>query len=107
MPSPDDAGSSTGPVSSQQTDADPRTTVPRLLPPWKVLLHNDDVNDQEDVVKAILALTRIKPFDALRCMLEAHRQGVSLLLATHRERAELYVNQFARRNLTVTIEPDG
>jgi len=32
---------------------------------------------------------------------------VSLLLVSHKERAELYVEQFATFNITVSIEPDG
>ena len=90
-----------------QTDARPLTTEPRLLPPWKVLLHNDDVNAQEEVVLAILTVTNLKPAEAIRRMLEAHHTGVALLLTTHRERAELYLAQFSGGNLTVTIEPAG
>jgi ATP-dependent Clp protease adapter protein ClpS len=36
---------------------------------------------------------------------EAHNTGVALLLVTHKERAELYVDQFKSKSLTVTIEP--
>lgn len=98
------------PASDDPTsdEASPRTDVatkPRLLPPWKVLLHNDDVNDQEHVVATILTLTNLKPAEALHCMQEAHHTGVGLVLNTHRERAELYAVQFHRRDLTVTIEP--
>jgi ATP-dependent Clp protease adapter protein ClpS len=38
-------------------------------------------------------------------MMEAHTTGVALVLTTHRERAELYQEQFKSRRLTVTIEP--
>ena len=31
--------------------------------------------------------------------------GVALLLVTHKERAELYADQFQSKGLTVTIEP--
>jgi ATP-dependent Clp protease adapter protein ClpS len=37
--------------------------------------------------------------------IEAHQSGVSMLLVTHRERAELIQDQFQTRGLTVTIEP--
>ncbi len=36
----------------------------------------------------------------------AHETGTALLLTTHRERAELYVEQLASRNLTATAEPE-
>lgn len=77
----------------------------RLLPPYRVLLHNDDVNTFEHVILAILKLTPLKETEAVQRTLEAHQRGVSLLLVTHRERAELYVEQFATYKLTVTAEP--
>ena len=41
----------------------------------------------------------------LELLLEmAHNTGLALLLTTHRERAELYVEQFHSKKLTVTIE---
>jgi ATP-dependent Clp protease adapter protein ClpS len=70
-----------------------------------VLLHNDDVNDRVFVVNTIVSLTPLDESDAVNRMLEAERQGVSLLLTTHQERAELYVQQFGGCNLTVTAEP--
>jgi len=85
----------------------PAPGKPGQLPPFKVLLHNDDVNDVEHVVKAILKLTTLSPGDAIARMWEAHHRGVALLLVTHRERAELYLEQFATFRLTVTIEPDA
>lgn len=75
------------------------------LPPYKVLLHNDDHNEMGFVAEAILQLTPLKEFEAVRKMFEAHQRGVSLLLTTHKERAELYRDQFKAKGLTVTIEP--
>lgn len=85
----------------------PTKPKPRLLPPYKVLLHNDDVNDIQQVVLAILRLTPLTQEDAVEKTLEAHRRGLALLLVTHKERAELYAEQFASVRLTVTIEPDA
>lgn len=79
----------------------------RKQPPYKVILHNDDVNSFEHVIETILNLTPLKPEDAIRKTLEAHERGLALLLVTTRERAELYVEQFAACRLTVTAEPDG
>lgn len=78
---------------------------PQPLPPWKVLLHNDDVNDYLYVVESILELTPLKEQDAILRMKEADESGVALLLVTHQERAELYRDQFTSKGLTVTIEP--
>jgi ATP-dependent Clp protease adaptor protein ClpS len=83
----------------------PRRQPPKPLPPWKVLLHNDDKNDVDYVVQTIMELTPLKEPEAFQRMEEAHKSGLSLLLTTHRERAELYQEQFQSKNLTVTIEP--
>ncbi len=74
------------------------------LPPFRVLLHNDDVNDIVYVVETIVDLTPLNIKSATEATFEAHEQGVALLLVTHRERAELYVEQFKSKNLTVTME---
>ena len=50
-------------------------------------------------------LTPLSKEDAVHRMLEAHQRGLALLLTTHQERAELYVDQFLSRRLVVTIEP--
>jgi ATP-dependent Clp protease adaptor protein ClpS len=79
----------------------------RQLPPYRVVLHNDDVNDFGHVVITIMLLTHLKAEDAVARTMEAHETGQSVLLVTHRERAELYVEQFASCSLTVTAEPDA
>lgn len=79
----------------------------RKLPPFRVLLHNDDVNTFEHVLKSVVRLTSLPPQEALLKTLEAHETGVALLVVTHKERAELYAEQFASLSLIVTIEPDG
>lgn len=78
----------------------------RRLPPYKVLLHNDDVNSFEHVILTILKLTPLKEAEAIARTIEAHETGIALLLVTSRERAELYCEQFATYQLTVTCEPD-
>jgi ATP-dependent Clp protease adaptor protein ClpS len=83
----------------------PSRKKPGKLPPWKVVLHNDHLNTMEDVVNTIRLLTPLSEQAAVRRMLEAHARGRTLLMTTHRERAELYKDQFASRRLTVTIGP--
>jgi ATP-dependent Clp protease adapter protein ClpS len=78
-----------------------------VLPPWKVLLHNDDKNDIIFVMVTIIELTPLNEQDAKQRTMEAHETGVALLLTTHKERAELYRDQFQSKGLTVTIEPSG
>ncbi len=76
------------------------------MPPWKLLLHNDDDNFMEDVVRALQELAKLTYTEAIQRMLEAHHRGLSLLMTTHREHAELLQEQFESKLLTVTIEPD-
>ena len=83
----------------------PKQKPPQMLPPWKVLLHNDDKNDMPHVISTIMELTTLKEQDAKLRTIEAHETGVALLLTTHKERAELYKDQFESKGLVVTIEP--
>lgn len=83
----------------------PPQRQPRKLPPYKVLLHNDDVSTFDYVIQSIVRLTTLNQQEALLRTIEAHEQGVSLLVTTHRERAELYCEQFASLNISVSMEP--
>ncbi|MEM1012958.1 MAG: ATP-dependent Clp protease adaptor ClpS [Planctomycetota bacterium] len=93
----------TKPASKKSPKRRPKR--PGQLPPYRVLLHNDDVNTVEAVVLTVLELTPLTEMAAIRVTLEAHKRGLSLLLVTHKERAELYVEQFKSKLLKVTIEP--
>jgi ATP-dependent Clp protease adapter protein ClpS len=75
------------------------------LPPYKVVLLPDAGNDLMFVVRTVMELTRFCRAEATHKMWEAHHSGRSVLLVTYKERAELYVEQFQSRGLTVTIEP--
>lgn len=98
------AGDGRTAVATRPRPAPPK---PRMLPPWRVLLHNDDVNDMLYVADTIIELTTLGRQQAVLRMLEAHERGISLLLTTHREHAELLQEQFQAKRLTVTIEPES
>ncbi|MFN0011566.1 MAG: ATP-dependent Clp protease adaptor ClpS [Phycisphaerales bacterium] len=115
---PADSGPSTdppplnGPKASRQRAAiaerpAARPQPPRVdhLPPFKVLLHNDDVNDMGFVLQSLIELTPLHLAAAVKVMEHAHEEGVALVLVTHRERAELYCEQFATKGLCATTEP--
>jgi ATP-dependent Clp protease adaptor protein ClpS len=103
VPQPPAGAAATKP--KKKSKAAPQKTPPKPLPPWKVLLHNDDVNTPQHVVKTIVELTHLDEQAAKTRMQEADKTGVSLILVTHKERAELYKDQFTSKSLTVTIEP--
>ncbi len=85
----------------------PKPRPPQMLPPWKVLLHNDDKNAVNFVIATIIELTPLNSDEAQDRTMEADKKGVALLLVTHKERAELYKDQFESKGLTVTIEADA
>jgi ATP-dependent Clp protease adapter protein ClpS len=75
------------------------------LPRVRLVLHRDAGADLMFVVRSVMELTRFPRAEATHKMWEAHHGGRSVLLTTYRERAELFVEQFAEKGLTVTIEP--
>lgn len=103
--SPAPAPSQPGVATATKTAPTPSKSKP--LPPYKVLLHNDPVNDMLYVVRTIVELTPHNAGSARDIMLAAHTRGLSLVLVTHKERAELYQEQFRSKKLKVTIEPDS
>jgi ATP-dependent Clp protease adaptor protein ClpS len=98
-------GGSTAVAEPKQKNK-PKPNPPKHLPGWKVLLHNDDKNEMIFVVRTIMELTTLNHQDAVERTIEAHESGVALLLRTHKERAELYKEQFESKGLTATIEPE-
>jgi ATP-dependent Clp protease adaptor protein ClpS len=107
LPTPDATGTSDAPGAPGPATAQERAPAAdrRDLPPFRVLLHNDQHNDMVFVVESICDLTPLSAQRAAAVMMEAHRTGVAHMLTTHRERAELYVEQFQTRRLKVTMEP--
>jgi ATP-dependent Clp protease adapter protein ClpS len=77
----------------------------RPLPPYKVILHQDRASELMFVVRTVMELTRLCREEATQKMWETYHYGRSLLLVTYKERAELYVEQFASKGLLASIEP--
>jgi ATP-dependent Clp protease adaptor protein ClpS len=102
QPDAHDGGPGTATSSAPAKPKPKRKT--KQLPPFKVLLHNDDVNTFEHVIQSIVRLTPLGTEEATIKALEAHESNVALLLVTHLERAELYQEQFTSLSMTVTIE---
>lgn len=82
-------------------------TRQELCPPWKVLLHNDDVNTMDHVIHALTeAVPGLQAERALRIMWEAHYHGLALVTVCPLETAEYYRDRLESFSLTSTIEPD-
>jgi ATP-dependent Clp protease adaptor protein ClpS len=77
-----------------------------LIPLYRVLLHNDDVNSMERVVKALMRVFKFEQPECERIMMEAHRNGVALCAVEPLEQAELHRDQLASFSLIATIEKE-
>jgi ATP-dependent Clp protease adaptor protein ClpS len=79
----------------------------RLLPPYKVILFNDDHNDMEYVVAVLLHLvSHLSQQEATQIMLTAHLTGSAIVIVCPKEHAEYYRERLAGYGLCATIEPE-
>jgi ATP-dependent Clp protease adaptor protein ClpS len=79
----------------------------RLLPPYKVIVHNDDYNEMNYVIFALMhAVNSLTVQEAERIMLTAHLTGRAVVTVCPKEVAEYYQERLLSYNLTATIEPD-
>ncbi len=72
---------------------------------FKVVLHRAVDKALMFVARVVMELTRFGSAEAEFRMWETHHRGRSLVVVTHLERAELFVEQFADHGLAATIEP--
>jgi ATP-dependent Clp protease adaptor protein ClpS len=76
-----------------------------ILPPYIVILHNDDHNDMLYVVQCLMkAVPGMDPGRATRIMFEAHNRGRAVVTTCPLELAELYRDRLESFGLTATIE---
>ena len=100
---------SRAPVTPQRSPVndDDASTRRRLLPPYKVILHNDDHNSMDHVVQALRkSIPGMSLGRAAAVMWEAHVNGKALVLACPLELAELYQQRLLSFALSATIERD-
>ena len=92
------------PTTEVRPDIDPASIL-RALPPYAVILHNDDYNDMMHVVRSLIACVPSIDLDrAMEIMLEAHEHGQALVIVCPLEQAELYRERLEAKGLTATIE---
>jgi ATP-dependent Clp protease adaptor protein ClpS len=93
------------PVPAPPVELD-EETLKKHLPPWRVILHNDDHNTMDHVVRSLLrCVPSLSPEDATRIMFTAHEQGEAQVIVCPKETAELYRERLESCGLTATIEP--
>ena len=78
----------------------------RLLPPWRVMLHNDDHNAMDHVVASLIrSVPSLTIEEAVEIMFTAHNHGQAEVIACPKEAAEHYRDRLESCGLTATIEP--
>lgn len=84
-----------------------RSTIRKHAPRYRVLLHNDDFNSMEYVVQTLLkTVASLTTPQAVDIMMQAHTQGVALVITCAQEHAEFYSEALKTHGLISTIEPD-
>ena len=89
-----------------QLDSTDTSSLRKRPPIYKVMLHNDNYNRREYVVKVLIKV--IEGFsvdDAMQVMEEAHETGVAMVLACPQDEAEAYCENLKVNGLAVSIEP--
>ncbi len=83
-----------------------RSTVSKLAPNYRVLLHNDDFNSMEHVVQVLVTnIPGMSETSAISVMMEAHQNDKALVITCNQEHAEHYCDVLKSHGLTSTIEP--
>jgi ATP-dependent Clp protease adaptor protein ClpS len=77
-------------VTNPETD---EATQPRLLPPYNVILENDEHHSFEFVVMVLCRALGYSVERAYRCTLEAHNAGQAVVWTGSKEVAELKLEQ--------------
>jgi ATP-dependent Clp protease adaptor protein ClpS len=76
------------------------------IPRYRVLLHNDDHNAMDHVVRSLMRVFGFGLSESERIMLEAHQKGVALCIIEPLEQAEFHRDRLAALSLTATIEAE-
>jgi ATP-dependent Clp protease adaptor protein ClpS len=76
------------------------------IPLYRVLLHNDDHNSMEHVIRALKRVFQFELTECERIMLEAHQNGLALCTVEPLETAEHHRDQLISFSLISTIEPE-
>ncbi len=80
-------------------------TLRDILPPYSVILHNDDVHSMDFVVAALLkSVSTLTAERAVVIMLEAHDSGRAAVVTCPLEQAELYRDRLRGLGLGSTVE---
>ncbi|WP_322795090.1 ATP-dependent Clp protease adaptor ClpS [Tepidiforma sp.] len=92
-------------MATPTVELDPEV-IERLLPPYRVVLHNDDHNTMDYVVRTLRrCVPSLTLEEAAEIMLTAHLRGRATVIECPKEAAEHYRHCLEAAGLTATIEP--
>ena len=93
------------PIETERVPETVRRTLEEILPPYSVILHNDDYHSMDYVVKSLIkSVPSLSTAEAATIMLEAHQTGKAVVITCLLEQAELYRDRIRSFGLGVTIE---
>jgi ATP-dependent Clp protease adaptor protein ClpS len=106
------------PERESDTDTDTDISIEKdemvwLEPPWRVLIHNDDVTTFDFVERMLMTIFKLSGEIAAHIALVTHVYGIALVCVRPHSEAEKLVGQgiFAARlegfPLMLTCEPEG
>ncbi|HYT28751.1 MAG TPA: ATP-dependent Clp protease adaptor ClpS [Ktedonobacteraceae bacterium] len=79
----------------------------KLLPPYNVILYNDDYHYQDYVVAVLLrTINNLSVPEAISIMQTADSTGSAIVVTCPKETAEYYQERLLSYGLTATIEPE-
>lgn len=94
-------------VSTEVIERRSTSTIRKPAPRYRVLLHNDDFNSMEHVVQTLMqTIAGMTQPQAVDIMMEAHTNGLALVITCALEHAEFYSETLKAHGLSSTIEPD-
>jgi ATP-dependent Clp protease adaptor protein ClpS len=94
-------------VSVETIEQRSTSTVRKPAPRYRVLLHNDAINSMEHVVQVLIqTVPSLSQPQAVNIMMEAHVNGLALVITCAQEPAEFYSETLKMHGLDSTIEPD-
>ena len=92
-------------TSPQQITEERAQSITERLPPYSVILHNDDDHSMEFVIAALVkSVPSLSTERAMEIMMEAHTSDRAVVITCPLEPAELYRDRIKTFGLGVSIE---
>jgi ATP-dependent Clp protease adaptor protein ClpS len=92
-------------IETERVTETVRRNLEEILPPYSVILHNDERHSMDYVVESLVkSVPSLSVAEAATIMLEAHQTGKAVVVTCRWEPAELYRDRIRSFGLGVTIE---